>query len=117
MLENQQKSKILRKFIDWCLQYYVLLDEEDITIDLQNFQKSEEDIIIALRLNSVFDLLEVPFVPVDWEDFLLGFELFDLTSENLLFTKNFIDNFYYHQKTYIRYLFLSVFDQIPDFNQ
>jgi len=92
----------------------VILDNEDLDLDNYLGSKVEEDIISALRANNIYFILEdQTFIPVDWEDFLLGFELFDLTLDNLLQSKDFIDNYYYQQKRYIRYLFLSVFDCCP----
>lgn len=114
MLNQQCKYKILRKFVDWCLQYYVLLNNED--LDLEDYLGShvEEDVISALRANNIYFTLEnQEFIPVDWEDFLLGFELLELTPENIIQSKDFIDNYYYEQKKYIKYLFLSVFDCTP----
>lgn len=115
MLTSLQRTKIFKKFVNWCCFYYSLLDTDLVDLDQEVISLQEErNIIVLLRADNTFFLLEQDyFIPVDWEDFLLGFEIHDITSENLLQAKDFVDKHIYEQKIYIKELFLEVFERLP----
>jgi len=115
MLTSLQRTKIFKKFVNWCCLYYSLLDVDLVDLNQEVISLQEERNIVALlRADNTFFLLNQDyFIPVDWEDFLLGFEIYDITSENLIQAKDFIDKQIYEQKLYIKELFLEVFEKLP----